>query len=132
MGVLTVYLDKIRNLKDNDGIGRSDSYVKFHLEKDNILFDKGYGKQTSSTKPNTCNPEFGETFTFENIPSLDNMVLHVKVMDDDIGLDDKLGYCKINLEKLNPSADGSSIETVIGDRLIARDAKIFLTISYTE
>jgi Ca2+-dependent lipid-binding protein len=132
MGVLTVYLEKIRNLKDDDGVGRSDPYVVFTLEKDNLLFDKGYGKKASSKKPNDCNPEYGETFTFEDLPSLDDMILHVKVMDDDIGKDDKIGSCEINLGKLNPSADGSSIENVIDGKLFRRDAKIFLTISYEE
>ena len=43
MGVLTVLLEKIDHLTDKDGIGRSDPYVKFELEKDKLLFDKGYG-----------------------------------------------------------------------------------------
>jgi Ca2+-dependent lipid-binding protein len=133
MGVLTVYLDKIRNLNDNDGIGRSDSYIKFHLKKDNVLFDKGYGDQVSSKKPDDNNPEYGETFTFEDVPSLESMVLHVQVVDDDfIEFDGIFPSCKIDLEKLNPSADGSSIETVIDDIVIRRDAIIFLTISYAE
>jgi Ca2+-dependent lipid-binding protein len=132
MGVVTVYLDKIRHLSDSDGIGRSDPYVQFYLEKNNMVFDKGYGKKVSTKKKGDCNPEYGETFTFEDVPSLDNMVLHVKVMDADIGLDDKIGSCKIDLEKLNPSAGGSTIENVIDGRLIRRDAKIFLKISYSE
>ena len=33
MGVLTVTLERIDNLKDKDGIGKSDPYVKFRLEQ---------------------------------------------------------------------------------------------------
>jgi Ca2+-dependent lipid-binding protein len=130
MGVVTVYLEKLRNLKDDDGFGKSDSYVEFYLEKNNLVFDKSYGKKKSSTKPNDCNPEFGETFTFEDVPSLESLVLKVKVMDDDIGLDDKIGSCEFNLEKINPHADGTSLESVIDSKFLGKDAKIFLKISY--
>lgn len=40
MGVLTVVLKKITNLRDEDGLGKSDPYVKFELEKDKWFFDK--------------------------------------------------------------------------------------------
>jgi len=35
MGILTIYLDKITNLVDDDHAGNSDPYVKFELEQDN-------------------------------------------------------------------------------------------------
>lgn len=38
MGVLTIFLDKVTNLDDDDTIGKSDPYVKFHLEKDGGKF----------------------------------------------------------------------------------------------
>jgi Ca2+-dependent lipid-binding protein len=44
MGVVTVTLLKILNLKDKDGVGKSDPYVKLELVKDRIGFDKKYGK----------------------------------------------------------------------------------------
>ena len=134
MGVLTVYLDKISHLADEDGIGRSDPYVMFHLEQDNAIFDKGYGKKKSSKKKGDCNPEYGETFTFEDVPSLNNMVLQVKVMDDDIGKDDKIGSCEINLESLNPSEEGNGVEMVIDPKKgwFSKSATIFLKISYSE
>ena len=138
MGVITVLLDKITHLRDADTIGKSDPYVKFELEQDNWVFDKGYGKQTSSKKKNDCNPEYGETFTFDNVPSTDNMVLHVKVMDDDFGLDDSLGSCEINLEKLGLTAGGEpvKISSVVDEKKgggwFSKKAKIYLEISYTE
>mmetsp|Transcript_30005 Transcript_30005/g.49550 ORF Transcript_30005/g.49550 Transcript_30005/m.49550 type:complete len:136 (+) Transcript_30005:151-558(+) len=135
MGVLTVYLDKISNLRDGDGIGnKSDPYVKFHLEQDNLLFDKNFGKQTSTKKENEENPEFGETFTFEDVPSVENLVLHVKVMDDDYGIDDKLGACKINLEKAGLSGEPTEIEKDVDKNggWISKNAKIYLKISFTE
>ena len=78
MGVLTVLLKKITNLRDTDGVGKSDPYVKFELEKDKWMFDKTLGKFTSSKKKNECNPEYNETFTFDNVSSLENMLLHIK------------------------------------------------------
>ena len=133
MGVVTVYLDKIRNLKDEDGIGRSDPYVVFHLEQDNAIFDKGYGKQKSSTKGD-CNPEYGETFTFEDVPSLDRLVLKISVHDEDTGHDDKLGDCEIDLESLNPGAEGNGVQMVIDPKKgwFSKSATIFLNISYTD
>jgi Ca2+-dependent lipid-binding protein len=131
MGVVTVHLEKLTHLKDNDGFGKSDSYVEFYLEKNNLVFDKGYGKQKSSIKPNDCNPEFGETFTFKDVESLEKLVLKVKVMDDDIGINDKIGSCEFNLEKLNPHADGTSIESVIDSKFLGKDAKVYLKISYS-
>lgn len=37
MGVVTVYLDKISNLQDEDSIGKSDPYVVFRLEQVNTI-----------------------------------------------------------------------------------------------
>lgn len=78
MGVLTVHLIKILNLRDEDKMGKSDPYVKFELEKDKWMFDKTLGKHQSTKKKNDCNPEYNETFTFENVPTMDNMKLHIK------------------------------------------------------
>ena len=158
MGVLTVVLEKITHLRDEDGIGKSDPYVKFHLEKDNWFFDKSLGKYsetvirkshtadltprfrttvgkyTSSKKKNDLNPVYGETFEFPNIDSLENMVLHVKVMDDDFGIDDSLGGCDIKLEKMGLTEEPVDVEKVIdnkkGEGWFSRKAKIYLKISY--
>jgi Ca2+-dependent lipid-binding protein len=131
MGKLTVFLDKITNLRDEDTLGKSDPYVQFYLEQDNFLFDKGYGKQTSSKKKNELNPVYGETFTFDDVPSLNNMVLHVKVLDDDMGPDDKLGSCHIKLENLKmPAETETVIDNKKGKGWFSRKAKIFLKISY--
>ena len=136
MGKLVVYLDKITSLQDGDKLGKSDPYVKFYLEQDNMMFDKGYGKQTSSKKKNDLNPEYGETFTFDDIPSMNNMKLHIKVMDDDIGLDDKIGFCEINLEKMDLSAEPQEVSVVIdpkkGGGWFSKSAKIYLHLSYVE
>jgi Ca2+-dependent lipid-binding protein len=113
MGVLTVKLLKVTNLRDEDGIGKSDPYVKFHLEQDNYVFDKNYGKKESSHKKNELSPEYNETFTFEDVPTMNNMVLHVTVKDDDIGRDATIGACTINLEKLDPGADPVPTEAVV-------------------
>jgi Ca2+-dependent lipid-binding protein len=135
MGVLTVLLEKVDHLSDKDGIGRSDPYVKFELEKDRLLFDKGYGKKESSKKRNDLNPEYNETFEFDDVPSLNNMILKIWIMDDDIGLDKKIGHCEIKLENLEITQDlGDSISQVIERKhgLFKRDAVIHLKLSFRE
>eukprot|EP00542_Grammatophora_oceanica_P019688 CAMPEP_0194046668 /NCGR_PEP_ID=MMETSP0009_2-20130614/22229_1 /TAXON_ID=210454 /ORGANISM="Grammatophora oceanica, Strain CCMP 410" /LENGTH=136 /DNA_ID=CAMNT_0038692057 /DNA_START=75 /DNA_END=485 /DNA_ORIENTATION=- len=136
MGVLTVILEKITNLKDTDGVGKSDPYVKFHLEQDNVMFDKNFGKQESTHKGNTCNPVYDETFTFTAVPSLDNLVLWVKVMDDDIGFDDKLGSTKVMLDGRDDiKGEFASIVQQVGKGGIfgfRKDAMIYLKIKYEE
>ena len=135
MGVFTVLLEKIDHLSDKDGLGRSDPYVKFELEKDKLLFDKGYGKKESSKKRNDLNPEYNEVFEFDGVPSLNNMVLKIWVMDDDIGLDKKIGHCEIELEKLEISQDlGSTISKVVERKegFFKSDAVIHLKLSFRE
>lgn len=134
MGKVTIFLDKISNLRDADMLGKSDPYVRFVLEQDNFMFDKTFGKQTSSKKKNDLNPEYGETFEFTDVPSVNNLVLHAKVYDDDIGFDDVLGSCKINLEKI--SSDPTSFAEVIDHKKdggwFSKKATIYLQVSFTE
>mmetsp|Transcript_68789 Transcript_68789/g.108437 ORF Transcript_68789/g.108437 Transcript_68789/m.108437 type:complete len:133 (+) Transcript_68789:115-513(+) len=132
MGVLTVYLDKIINLVDTDLVGKADPYVKFHLEQDNWVFDKTYGRVTSSKKKEELNPVYHEEFTFDDLPSLKNMVLRVKVMDDDILFDDKMGSCNIKLDELGLGEEALGVERVIDRNLISKNARIFLQLSYTQ
>ena len=134
MGKIKVFLDKITNLADTDVIGKADPYVIFHLEQDNIMFDKNYGKKKSTKKKGDLNPVYGETFEWDDVKSLKNLVLWVKVMDDDFGImnDDKLGKCKIDLEELGLSATPTGTDRVIDNKLIRKDARIFLQISWEE
>eukprot|EP01083_Nonionella_stella_P049153 131123_1 len=131
MGILTIYLDKVTNISDDDLIGKSDPYVLFELEQDNLVFDKDFGEQKSTTKKDDLNPEYGETFHF-NIPTLDNMELSVKVMDDDAVSDDKVGKCKIKLEKLGLSSEPMDIEEKVDNRVFKADSYVYLKISYEE
>lgn len=96
-GTLTVKLVRLTNLRDVDGIGKSDPYVKLQVKQDNWLFDRRYGRHVSSKKTNDLSPEFQEVFTFDDLPSLKNMVLQVRVKDDDVGIDDAIGACDIKL-----------------------------------
>merc|ERR1719510_1032163 len=102
MGKLTIHLQRITNLKDDDFQGKSDPYVEFELEQDNTFRrDKDYGEKKSTKKSNELNPVYDEYFTYSDLPSLNNMELTCKVMDDDMLTgDDKLGKVKIDLEKL--------------------------------
>ena len=135
MGVLTVLLEKIDHLSDKDRLGRSDPYVKFELEKDKLLFDKGYGKKQSTKKRNDLNPEYNEVFEFDGVPSLNNMELKIWVVDDDIGVDKKIGYCEIKLEDLPIAQDfGETISKTVEnkDGLFKSDAVIHLKLSFRE
>jgi len=134
MGVVTVVLERITDLRDKDMIGKTDPYIKLHLEQDNLVFDKDYGKHRSSKKANDCNPEYNETFTFNNVPTLDNLALHLSVWDDDIGRDDKVGSCTVDLEKMNLSSTPVHVEKVIDPKRLhffSHKARIHLKISYT-
>ena len=130
MGKIVIFLDKITNLADKDTLGKSDPYVKFHLEQDNLVFDKNYGRKTSSKKRGELNPVFHETFEFDDVSTLKNLVLNVKVMDDDPLFDDKLGSCRIDLEDLGLGPEPTGTDRVVDNNLFRKDARIFLKISW--
>lgn len=125
-----IYLDKVTHLVDEDILGKSDPYVKFHLEQDNMVFDKNYGRKVSKKKRGTISPEFHETFEFDDVPSLNNLALNVKVMDDDPIFDDKLGSCRINLEKLKLGPKPTDVDCVVDKNIFRKNARIYLKISY--
>jgi len=130
MGVLTVRLIKASNLKDADFIGKTDPYVKIELEQDNVFRDKDYGTQISSTKQGERNPVWDETFTF-NIPTLNNMILSFKVMDDDVGSkDDKCGKCKVKLEHEDITSSPKRFEKTVDFNLLSRNGTLTFDISY--
>ena len=133
MGKITVYLDKITNLKDDDWLGKSDPYVIFRLEKDNFgPFDKNYGKQRSTKKQDDLNPTYHETFIWDNVKSLRNLVLWVQVWDDDPIFDDKLGKCKIDLNELGLSSTPTGTDRKIDNKIFRKDSRIFLQITWEQ
>jgi Ca2+-dependent lipid-binding protein len=136
MGVLTVHVDRLTNLRDADGFGKSDPYVMLHLEQDNAVFDKNYGKKKTKIIKDNLNPVFNETFTFKGVPhDMKNVVLHVNVYDDDIGRDDKIGSTDLILKNYRLSADPVEVECIVdakGGRLFKQKAKMYLKLSYTE
>lgn len=107
--------------------------MRFELEQDNRFFDKDFGEKCSTKKKDEPNPEYDETFTFADIPSLENLVLKVKVMDDDIIGDDKIGSCKIKLEEIELiSGEPHEGSWTVDDNWFSKDAEIFLTLTWTE
>ncbi|CAG8699077.1 26791_t:CDS:2 [Gigaspora margarita] len=88
-GPLKVTVVEAKNLKDEDVIGKSDPYIELWL-------DKNY-KQKTTTKSNTINPTYNETFTFH---ADGQKYLHLKVMDKDLVSDDEIGEGKVELSKI--------------------------------
>lgn len=136
MGKFIVLLDRIEHLRDEDTLGKSDPYVKFSLEQDNYFLDKDFGTQQSSKKTNDLSPEYNETFEFDGVKSMNNMKLHVQVMDDDIGIDDKIGSCELNLEGMGLNEEPLEISSIIdhkkGGGWFSKKAKIYLHVSFVE
>jgi Ca2+-dependent lipid-binding protein len=135
MGIVTVTLDKCMNLRDKDGVGRSDPYVVFELKKERIGLDKNYGKKESSRKANTTNPVFGERFDWHGVDDLNNVKLHIKIYDEDIGRDDSLGHAVVDLEHAVLSSSPKEIVAVVDKKrfkLINREeATIHMHVSYS-
>jgi Ca2+-dependent lipid-binding protein len=95
-------------------MGSSDPYVKFELEQDNFLFDKNYGRKESTKKQNDCSPEYNETFVWQDMPPrLKNMVLTIRVLDEDYGRDDPIGFATVDLDRLGLSSEPKSVELVV-------------------
>jgi Ca2+-dependent lipid-binding protein len=131
MGLLKVRLVKATNLADKDYFGKTDPYVRIELEQDNFLIDKDYGYQVSSTKSNELNPVWNEDFAFSNIPTLDNMVLTLKVFDKDIGSrDDKCGRCKIKLANEGITRSPKRMEKTVDRKLLRKNGTIVVEASY--
>jgi Ca2+-dependent lipid-binding protein len=131
MGRLTVHLEKVTNLADKDVVGKTDPYVRFDLKQDNLIGDHDYGFQRSSVKKNETNPVYDETFIFNNVPTLNNMVLKVRIMDDDFGSrDDKVGQCKIKLEDLGLTSSPMAIERVVDRNVFTKNGMVHLKLSY--
>ncbi|XP_061780264.1 synaptotagmin-1b [Nerophis lumbriciformis] len=88
-GKLTVVILEAKNLKKMDVGGLSDPYVKIHL----IQNGKRLKKKKTTTKKNTLNPYYNESFSFE-VPSeqIEKVQVAVTVLDyDKIGKNDAIG-----------------------------------------
>ena len=60
------------------------------------------------------------------------MVLTVKVMDDDIVSDDKMGKSKIKLEKLGLCSEPMEMKEKVYNRVFGDDAYVHLTLKWEE
>jgi Ca2+-dependent lipid-binding protein len=132
MGVLTVYLDKVLHLLNDEWLGKASPYVKFELKKEGFLWDKDYGEVKSSKVSDDLNPVYDETFTFNNIPSLDGMELICTVMDDDgiLGTD-KMGKATIQLNDLGLTDELTGVDNHIDHYWFHQDSRIFLQLAFS-
>lgn len=101
--------------------------------KDRIGLDKKYGTKESSRKANTCNPVYGETFTWHGVDDLNNVKLKIRVLDEDIGKDDSLGTVVVDLEHAVLSSTPKDIVAVVDKKrfkVFSEEATIHLKVSY--
>ena len=109
--------------ESKDGSRRIGSFV--------AIARSGAGARAKSIKSNDLNPIYGETFVFNNIPDLQNMILKVRVMDQDFGSrDDKVGWCNIKLDELGLSSHFMNIDRVIDRNVFTANGKIHLKLAY--
>ena len=78
---------------------------------------------------------YNEKFTFEDVQKLDNLVLDVKVYDEDFGRDDHMGQKKLKLENMLTPGEELQWNDELdkdGKGFLRKDARIFLTIQYDD
>mmetsp|Transcript_5525 Transcript_5525/g.12055 ORF Transcript_5525/g.12055 Transcript_5525/m.12055 type:complete len:219 (+) Transcript_5525:73-729(+) len=124
---LTVKVVKATDLRGEDRVGTSDVFVKLELYKDEygpINTPLGEGK-TSVIK--SLAPVWNEDFLFL-VPSTDDVVLKLKVLDEDLGFDDKMGECKIKLDDYRLSSTPTEVTKVIDGHRRGEDEKITVTL----
>ena len=71
-------------------------------------------------------------FRTDTIPVHINRKLWIKVMDQDIGLDDCLGKGSVNIEKLKPTSTPKQVDVCVNKNILKRDAVVWLKISYVD
>ena len=132
MGILKVLLVNVTNLADEDHFGKSDPYVKFEVLRDGWTGDHTEGTAESTHKSNEQSPEFNEEFDLE-CEELANHGLGIKVMDDDVGSDEKLGKAFIDFDKepLEPGVP-KEFNVTVDDNWFSKDAVMKLVLTYTE
>mmetsp|Transcript_4934 Transcript_4934/g.12681 ORF Transcript_4934/g.12681 Transcript_4934/m.12681 type:complete len:172 (+) Transcript_4934:120-635(+) len=110
---------------------RADAASHFSPTVQSTTSDKDYGYQKSSVKRGELNPVWDEYFEFNNIPTLNNMVLTFQVYDSDVGSrDDKCGWCKIKLEHEDITDRPKRFTKTIDFNLIRRNGTITVEVSY--
>ena len=71
-------------------------------------------------------------FRTDTVPVHINRKLWIKVMDQDIGLDDCLGKGSVNIEKLKPTSTPKQVDVCVNKNILKRDAVVWLKISYVD
>jgi hypothetical protein len=59
-------------------------------------------------------------------------VLRVKIMDNDPLKDDKLGYCKFELDKMDLTSELQPFEKVVDHNIFVKDGKVHLKLAYED
>jgi len=78
------------DLRDSDGFGKSDAYVKLDFQEDDIAAPR---RQQTHVMNNSLNPVFN-VVKFVMLKD-DCKSFRATVMDEDVGLDDSLGHCTL-------------------------------------
>ena len=104
--------------------------VRSRLGWQGFFSDETIATAQSSKKKDEPNPEYNEEFNF-TLETLENRVLKVKVMDDDIGSDEKLGSAELKLDEqdLQPG-EMKEIEAKVDDNWFSADAICYLQLTW--
>ena len=108
-------------------------YVEWHTKQQNQkIVDQDVGQQKSSIKKDELNPVYGETFMF-TIPEASGHLLYMSVKDDEIGKDDSLGWCEIELDSVDGLGETPvEVSKVVDRNLITKNGMIFVKLSYKD
>uniref|UniRef100_A0A1D1YXL8 C2 domain-containing protein At1g63220 n=1 Tax=Anthurium amnicola TaxID=1678845 RepID=A0A1D1YXL8_9ARAE len=89
-GKLEVHIVEGRNIKDMDTIGQGDPYVELWLDNETK-------KHKTDARSGTATPVWDKFFHyFVN----GHKELNVRVLDEDVGMDEEIGASKISLEEV--------------------------------
>ena len=96
-GSLSVFVHEASDLRNHETFGKQDPYV--------ILTLKGDSKRTKVHKKGGKNPKWGENFKFSLDGTSRSEKLLMELFDDDMGKDDFIGTCEVDLRRAVGESD---------------------------